>query len=159
MLSSRAEVPVSLPTGPELQVIRREAPSSVVASLRMYVVHLPSGKIALWCYLVWYLVIVARYFDPSPRVWLNALGISGVIGVALWLGVRSPAGGTADRWQVFRLFLTPFCVSSFSSLIKGQGFFVIFPPSASALAVTSAVCLTFVAAVALLKKRWRESLA
>jgi hypothetical protein len=120
---------------------------------------LPPGKITLWCYLVWYLVVVARYFDPSPRVWLNALGISGVIGVALWLGVRSPAGGTVDRWQVFRLFLTPFCVSSFSAIIKGRGFFLIFPPSASDLAVASAACLLFIAVVVLLKRLWRESLA
>lgn len=131
-------------------------PSSVVAPLRTYVARLPPGKIVLWCYLVWYLVVVARYFDPSPRVWLNALGISGVIGVALWLGVRSPTGGTVDRWQVFRLFLTPFCVSSFSSLIKGQGFFLVFPPNARDVAVASAACLAFVAVVVLLKKLWRE---
>src|SRR5215218_9226493 len=128
----------------------------IVASLRRYVAQLPSGKTALWCYLVWYLVIAVRYFDPSPGVWLNALGISGVIGVALWLGVRSPTGGT-DRWQVFRLFLTPFCVSSFSSLIKGRGFFLVFPPSAADLALASAACLMFVAVVVVSKKLWRET--
>lgn len=132
---------------------------SVVASLRRYVVRLPPGKIALWCYLVWYVVVVVRYFDPSPGIWLNALGISGVIGVALWLSVRPPTGGTVDRWQVFRLFFTPFCVSSFSSLIKGQGFFLIFPPSASEVAVASAACLVFIAVVVLLKKLWGERLA
>lgn len=134
-------------------------PPSVVASLRRYVAQLPPGKIALWCYLVWYVVVVVRYFDPSPGIWLNAVGISGVIGVALWLSVRPPTGGTVDRWQVFRLFLTPFCVSSFSSLIKGRGFILIFPPRASEVAVASAACLMFIAVVVLLKKLWRERLA
>ncbi|HEX9936854.1 MAG TPA: hypothetical protein VGB15_07015 [Longimicrobium sp.] len=100
-----------------------------------------------------------RYFDPSPAIWLNAVGISGVIGVALWLSVRRPEGGRVDRWQVFRLFLTPFCVSSFSSLIKGRGFILIFPPSAAEVAVASAACLAFVAVVVLLKKLWGERLA
>ena len=159
MLSSHAELPASRPTAPEPESVRRQAPPSVAAALRGYVAQLPAGKIALWCYLVWYLVVVVRYFDPSPRIWLNALGISGLIGVALWLGVRPPAGGTVDRWQVFRLFLTPFCVSSYSSLIKGQGFFLIFPPSASDLAVASAACLVFIAVVVLSKQLWRESLA
>jgi hypothetical protein len=134
-------------------------PPSVVASLCRYVAQLPPGKIALWCYLVWYVVVVVRYFDPSPGIWLNAVGISGVIGVALWLSVRPPKGGMADRWQVFRLFLTPFCVSSFSSLIKGRGFILIFPPSAAEVAVASAACLAFVAVVVLLKKLWGERLA
>jgi hypothetical protein len=130
-----------------------------VASLRSYVARLPPGKVALWCYLVWYLAVVVMYFDPSPGIWINALGISGIIGVALWLGVRSPAGGKVDRWQVFRLFLTPFCVSSFSSLIKGQGFFLVFPPRVRELGVASAACLVFVAVVVLLKKLWRGDLA
>ena len=159
MRSSRAEVPASRPAAPGPVSIRREAPPSVAASLRRYVARLPAGKVALWCYLVWYLVIVARYFDPSPGIWLNALGISGVIGVALWLGVRPPAGGAVDRWQVFRLFLTPFCVSSFSSLIKGRGFFLIFPPRAGDLAIASAACLVFIAVVLLLKTLWRDSRA
>lgn len=131
----------------------------MVALLRRYVARLPWSKVVLWCYLVWYLAVAAMYFDPSPGIWLNALGISGVVGAALWLGVRAPTAGTLDRWQVFRLFLTPFCVSSFSSLIKGQGFFLIFPPSASELGVASAACLVFVAVVVLLKKLWRGNLA
>ena len=131
---------------------RREAPPAAAPSLRGYVARLPPGKVALWCYLVWYLAVAAMYFDPSPGIWINALGISGIIGVALWLGVRSPGGGEIDRWQVFRLFLTPFCVSSFSSLIKGRGFFLVFPPRASELGVASAACLAFVAAVVLFRK-------
>jgi hypothetical protein len=157
MHSSPAEFPASRTAAPE--GTPRDAPPPTAASLRGYVARLPRGKVALWCYLVWYLAVVAMYFDPSLGIWINALGISGIIGVALWLGVRPPAGGRIDRWQVFRLFLTPFCVSSFSSLIKGQGFFLVFPPRASELGVASAACLGFVALVVLLKKLWRESLA
>ena len=37
---------------------------------------LSAGRITLWCYLIWYLSTVFRYFDPAPAVWLNSLGIS-----------------------------------------------------------------------------------
>ena len=108
----------------------------------------------LWCYLIWYLVLAGRYFDPSPAIWLNAAGISAVIGTALWLGIRSPARGGVSFWQVFRLYLTPFCVSSFSSLIKGRGFMLIFPPVPSELALAAGWCALFVLAVGGLKRRW-----
>lgn len=123
-----------------------------MSGLRAYLVALPPGKMALWCYLIWYLVIATLYFDPAPAIWLNALGISGVIGIALWLGVRTPNAGLADRWQVFRLFLTPFCVSSFSALIKGKGFVLIFPPGLEELALAAGACAAFVAWVTLIKR-------
>jgi hypothetical protein len=118
--------------------------------LSSYLAHLKGGKIALWCYFIWYVVLASRYFDPSPAIWLNALGIAAIIGVALWLGVRSP-GQRPDRWQVRRLFLTPFCVSSFSALIKGKGFVLIFPPSFAELFLASGACLAFVGVVGLFK--------
>jgi hypothetical protein len=115
-----------------------------------YLAHLKPAKTVLWCYLIWYLVLAARYFDPSPAIWLNALGISGVIGIALFLGVRTPTQ-RPDRWQVFRLFLTPFCVSSFSALIKGKGFVLIVPPRFDDLALAAGACLAFVAVAAACK--------
>jgi len=116
-----------------------------------YVAALPRAKVVLWCYLVWYLVNVARFFDPSPAIWLNSLGISAVIGIALLLSV----GGTAarpDRWQVFRLFMMPFGVSSFSSLIKGRGFVLVFPPGGIDLAVPVVACVAFLCAVVIVKR-------
>ena len=65
------------------------------------------------------------YFDPSPAIWLNAAGISAIIGIALLLSVSLPPGAKRDPWQTFRLFMMPFGVSSFSQLIKGQGFILI----------------------------------
>jgi hypothetical protein len=84
----------------------------------------------LWCYLIWYLVVLVRWFDPSPMLWLNSCGISLIIGTALYLSTTQ-AGKTRtrlNRWQVMRLFLMPLCVSSFAALIKDRGFILIFPP-------------------------------
>ena len=114
-----------------------------------YLAQLPRGKAVLWCYLIWYLSTVAHHFDPSPKLWLNALGISGVIGVALQLSV---AGATRpERWQTARLFMMPFGVSSFSALIKGQGFVLIFPPTWAEFAVSAGACGVFLAVVAAVK--------
>ena len=116
-----------------------------------YFARLETGKLILWCYLIWYLVTLFNYFDPSPAIWLNSLGISVVIGFALLLSVRSPGLKSPDRWQTFRLFLMPFCVSSFSSLIKGHGFILIAPPNLSELALSVGSCATFVVFVYALK--------
>lgn len=109
--------------------------------LLAYFRDLPTGKVILWCYLWWYLATVWFRFDPTPAVWLNSLGISAVIGIALTLSVGGTNGGP---WQTFRLFLMPFCVSSFSALIKGHGYWLIFPADAGELLASLAACLAFV---------------
>lgn len=124
-----------------------------VHKLAYYLATLTTGKTVLWCYLIWYLSTVAHHFDPTPGIWLNSLGISALIGVALILSVGGKASVTADKWQTFRLFLMPFCVSSFSSLIKGKGFLLILPPSAAELLTSATLCGLFVALVLLLKNR------
>jgi hypothetical protein len=48
----------------------------------------------------------------------------------------------------------PFAVSSFSSLIKGQGYTVIFSPNLREVLIAVAVCLLFTVVVAALK--WRN---
>jgi hypothetical protein len=65
----------------------------------------------------------------------------------------------SDRWQVFRLFAMPFCVSSFSSLIKGKGFWLVLSPSPRELAANVALCATFVLTVFLLRKARRSATA
>jgi hypothetical protein len=112
---------------------------------------LAPGKIALWCYLLWYLIVVLWYFDPAPAIWLNSLGISAVVGLALLLSVDHTRPGT-DWWQTFRLFLMPFCVSSFAALIKGRGFTLIFPPSTLELSVLAGSCAAFVLVVFAFKR-------
>jgi hypothetical protein len=121
-----------------------------------YFSRLSTGKIALWCYLIWYAITVVHYFDPAPAIWLNSVGISLVIGIALILSVNG-AGLRRDPWQTFRLFLMPFCVSSFSALIKGRGFFLIFPPTLEENAMSLGACAVFVALVGVLKRMSRSA--
>jgi len=117
-----------------------------------YLAKLTAGKIALWCFLIWYLATVIHHFDPTPAIWLNALGISAIIGVALYLSVLEPGRPRPDRWTVMRLFLMPFCVSSFSQLIKGKGFVLVFPPDLHENAITLVACAVFVLVVAGVKR-------
>ena len=116
-----------------------------------YFATLSAGKVVLWCFLVWYLSTVIQHFDPTPGIWLNALGISAIIGIALYLSVANPAS-PPDRWTVLRLFLMPFCVSSFSQLIKGKGFVLVFPPDLGEIGVSVAACAAFVIVVWLLRQ-------
>jgi hypothetical protein len=116
-----------------------------------YLATLTAGRLALWCFLIWYLATVIHHFDPAPSIWLNALGISGIIGTALYLSVREPGKPPPDRWTTTRLFMMPFCVSSFSQLIKGKGFVLVFPPDLHELGISLAACATFVIAVLAIK--------
>lgn len=115
-----------------------------------YIRELPTTKLILWCYLVWYLAIVSQYFDPAPNLWLSSVGISALIGFALNLAASSK-DRVPDRWVVFRLFLFPFCVSSYSALIKGKGFFLLFPTDLKPLVIGISSCALFLALVFLIK--------
>jgi hypothetical protein len=124
-------------------------------SLFHYFATLPTRKIILWCYLIWYLNTTAFYFDPNLSIWLNSLGISVVIGIALVLSVSKPEEQPTDPWQTFRLFLMPFCVSSFSSLIKGRGYCLILPPEPIQQLSHVGFCLLFIAMIAVLRRWFR----
>ena len=120
-----------------------------------YLSTLSKGRLILWCYFIWYLVVLVRYFDPSPRLWLTSLGLSLIIGFALFVSTTA-AGDTKvklERWQVIRLFMMPFCVSSFSALVKGRGFFLIFSPNIEEILLAVGLCAVLCGAVALLKRR------
>jgi hypothetical protein len=113
-----------------------------------YLQGLTTGRIILWCYFIWYIVVVVRYFDPNPLIWLTSIGLSAIIGFALFVNTTRSGEKrlTLARWQVFRLFLTPFCVSSFSALVKGRGFILIFSPDPAEIGFAGALCLAFVLA-------------
>src|SRR6476659_4557190 len=114
-----------------------------------YLANLSSSRLILWCYLVWYLVVLVRYFDPSPRLWLTSLGLSGIIGVALYLSTISGSNRVKlGFWPIFRLFLMPFCVSSFAALVKGRGFVLIFSPKWSDNLVALGLCALLCGCVA-----------
>jgi hypothetical protein len=112
-----------------------------------YLASLTLPRIVLWCYLIWWLFTVSRHFDPSPRLWLSSVGLSAIIGTALYLSTAY-AGKTRtvlDRWQIFRLYLMPFCVSSFAALIKDRGFVLVFEPDLRANLIGVSCCAAFVA--------------
>ncbi|MCX5933740.1 MAG: hypothetical protein NTU99_02965, partial [Pseudanabaena sp. LacPavin_0818_WC45_MAG_42_6] len=123
--------------------------------LMKYFRDIKLNKLILWCYLIWYLVIIIFYFDPTPKIWINAIGISVVIGTALVLSV-SASDSKVDYWQTFRLYLMPFCVSSFSSLIKDQGFIVIISPKPQETILAILSCGIFLSIVAVIKFAHRE---
>ena len=120
-----------------------------------YLSNLSKGRLILWCYFIWYLVVLVRYFDPSPRLWLTSLGLSLIIGFALY--VSTTAAGEKkvklERWQVIRLFMMPFCVSSFSALVKGRGFSLIFSPNLDEILIAVGLCAVLCATVTVLKRR------
>ena len=126
----------------------------VVVRLGRYLAQLTPGRIVLWCYAIWYGVNVRNHFDTNPRLWLTSLGLSGIIGLALLLSTRSSNGksGPLDPWVVFRLFLMPFCVSSFAALVKGAGYILIFPPTWRENMAGLACIALFLGIVGLLKR-------
>lgn len=115
--------------------------------LFQYCDELESGKAVLWCYLIWYITVVYFYFDPSPKIWINSVGISAVIGTGLMLSVASKNIARRDHWQTFRLYLMPFCVSSFSALIKGQGFIVFVSPRMTENIIAALACGLFLSVI------------
>lgn len=117
-----------------------------------YFKNISNGKMVLWCYLIWYVVTVYYYFDSSLGIWLNSVGLSVVIGIALMLSVSNTNIQQKDHWQTFRLFMMPFCVSSFASLIKDQGFVLILPPKPHEQIVSIGACIIFLSLVYFIKK-------
>jgi len=107
--------------------------------------RLPAGLVILWCFLIWYLVMVALYFEASPRLWLNSLAMAAIVGTALMLSARHSAGPAREFWRTFRFYGIPFCVSSFSALVRDDGFYAVFSPDRQHNALALAGCLIFLA--------------
>ncbi|MCC9605101.1 hypothetical protein LOC68_24650 [Blastopirellula sp. JC732] len=118
--------------------------------MKKYFAELQPTKLILWCYLVWYFAIVLQHFEPSPELWLSSVGIAILIGFALNLAAAQ-RDQALDRWVIFRLYLFPFCVSSYSALIKGKGFFLLFPTEPKPLLIGVAACCAFLGLVGVVK--------
>src|SRR4051812_15874030 len=90
--------------------------------LMHYLTHLSAGRFILWCYFIWWGVVLVRYFDPRPGIWMTSLGLSIIIGFALLINTTASGRSRVrlEPWPTFRLFLTPFCVSSFAALVKDK---------------------------------------
>ena len=119
-------------------------------SLIQYLYELKLDKAILWCYLIWYVTVVCFHFDSSVKIWINSIGISAVIGTGLMLSVSS-SKGERDHWQAFRLYLMPFCVSSFSALIKEEGFIVFISPNIKETIVSVSCCVLFLLVILVVK--------
>ena len=118
-----------------------------------YLAGLDTARQILWSYLLWYLVVLVRYFDPSPRIWLTSIGLSGIVGFALYLSTAGTSHATRlEKWQLFRLFLMPFCVSSFAALVKDHGFILIFSPRLEDLAWGAGLVVGFLILLRVLKR-------
>jgi len=123
-----------------------------------YLVNLSTGRLILWCYFIWYCVVLARYFDPNLRLWLTSLGLSGIIGFALYLSTTAgSARAKLEFWPTFRLFLMPFCVSSFAALVKDKGFVLIFSPNPAEVLTAAGLCALLWIGVTLLKQSRRPA--
>ena len=126
----------------------------MLSGLLRYFARLTTGRVVLWCYTIWYVVNVVQHFDPHLRLWLTSLGLSGIVGAALILSTRASSTGTTrlDGWQTFRLFLMPFCVSSFAALVKDEGYLLIFPPSLRENLIGLAAIAAFLLGLAFLRR-------
>jgi hypothetical protein len=122
-------------------------------NLLSYLTELTTGRVVLWCYAIWYGVSVVHHFDARPRLWFTSLGLSAIVGTALLISTRSSSRGTTslDRWQTFRLYLMPFCVSSFAALVKDAGYTLVFPPNLRENLIGLALMAAFVATIQGLK--------
>jgi len=111
-----------------------------------YFANLPASKLALWCYLTWYLCIVTLYFNPDPEIWLNSLGLCIVVGYALFLSTGPGSWLRVKQrfWESLWLFLCPFLVSSFTSLVKGKGFVLLFSPVLSDNLIAVSACMAVI---------------
>ena len=91
----------------------------------------------------------------EPEALASSLGISAIIGTGLYLGIAhgGPTKTQLGAFQVFRLYLMPFCVSSFAALIKNRGFWLVLHPTLADNLRPTAACAAFVLTVGAIK-RW-----
>jgi hypothetical protein len=120
-----------------------------------YFKNIATQKIILWCYLIWYLTIITIYFEPSLKLWASSVGISFIIGFALILST-SQQGTKQDIWIKIRLFLFPFCVSSYSATIKDYDFILLFPSNLFHLLISVANCLLFLFPIWCIKRFYKS---
>ncbi|CAL60861.1 hypothetical protein; putative membrane protein [Herminiimonas arsenicoxydans] len=134
---------------PTFDLLRTVAHTSMIH----YLSRLSLGRTVLWCYFIWYSLAIVWYFDPSTKLWLTSIGIGTMMGFGLLFSTTDfPFAPTnLGRWQIFRFFFMPFCVSSFSSIVKGHGFTFIFFPTFQQTVIAVTTCATFCMLVVSLK--------
>ena len=90
-------------------------------------------QILLLSFFIWYLFIVIS-FSSNYLVWVNAIVMAFFVGNILCLNAYMATKKekyfeflSENRWIVVRLFLIPFCVSSYSGVAFSHGFIAAFP--------------------------------
>jgi hypothetical protein len=113
-----------------------------------YLRNLNTGRLILWCYFIWYLVVLVRYFDPDRRIWATSFGLCAIVGFALYVNATrsGPQRVHVGFWPTVRMFMMPLCVSSFSALVKGHNFFLIFSPNPLEIGAAAGICALLCAA-------------
>ena len=94
--------------------------------------------------------MVILNFDSCAQIWVNAIVISLIVGIALNASVEA---GQKKVFQRIRLFLIPFAVSSYTGLIRGKDFILIFPPDWQEVLIGLIVCSVVVVGYGLLLSR------
>jgi len=100
----------------------------------------------LWCYLIWYVYFVYKYFDFTIELWGSSLAIAIIVGLALNINAFASPKEIIDPgniWKVIRFFIIPFCVASFPALIKGKGFILFFSPNMKENLIAISLCVFF----------------
>ena len=159
LAAARGQAPSAhLSIGGDLPPDQTSGQLSALMTLRRYLTTLSTGRVILWCYFIWYAVVLVRYVDSSLRLWLTSIGLCVLIGVALYMSTAASVTTRVklDRLQTFRLFLMPFCVSSFAALVKGRDFVLIFSPRPEENFLAAGICAALCALVFLLKKLSRR---
>jgi len=121
--------------------------------LLRYIASLPTSRLVLWSYVIWWVVMVSYHFSLNPRMWATSLGIGIVVGFALML---STGPVSLDRlrnrfWESIRLFVCPYMVSSFAALVAGNDFVLVFSPILQENATAAASILAFLMLAQILK--------
>lgn len=96
--------------------------------LLRYFAGLDASRMILWSYVIWWSAMVGYYFRPENHLWVTSLGIGIIVGYALML-CTGPVSAQRFRerfWESMRLFICPFLVSSFSALVAGNDFVLVF---------------------------------
>ena len=98
--------------------------------LLRYLGQMPASRMILWSFVIWWAVMVHYHFRADLRLWLTSLGIGIIVGYALMLSTGPVSRDRFETrfWESVRLFICPLLVSSFSALVAGQGFLLVFSP-------------------------------
>lgn len=89
----------------------------------------------IFSYFIWYLWIISNFPVPSEvsiKIWPNAACMSIFVGTVLNANAYIPPlkqHFALRKWSIFRFYVIPFCVSSYSSIAQQHSFVLLFPAS------------------------------